>query len=60
MVAAGGAVDVTVREFPIVHVFVPDPSGVLDGGRFLIARTLAADPQSFDVTVASPDIAPGT
>jgi hypothetical protein len=58
--AAGGEVDVTVRELPIIHLFVPDPASVLDGGRVLIARTLAADPQSFDLTVASPDVAPGT
>ena len=43
------AVDVTILEFPIVHLFVPDEAQVLDGARLLIARTLAVDPQSFDV-----------
>jgi hypothetical protein len=52
--AAGGAVDVTVSELPIIHLFVPDPEGVLHGARLLIARTLTADPDSFDVT-ANPD-----
>lgn len=47
--AAGGAVDVTVNELPIIHLFVPDPAGVLDGARVLIARTLAADPRSFEM-----------
>lgn len=36
-----GTADVTVRELPIVHLFVPDPEGVPDGARGLIARTLA-------------------
>jgi hypothetical protein len=48
--AAGGAVDVTINELPIIHLFVPDPEGVLDGARLLIARTLGSDPNSFDVT----------
>jgi hypothetical protein len=46
------AVDVTILELPIVHLFVPDQREVLDGARLLIARTLAVDPQSFDVAPA--------
>jgi len=46
----GAALDVRVRELPIVHVFVPDSEGVLDGARLLIARTLAVPPTTFDVT----------
>jgi len=49
------AVDVTIVELPIVHLFVPDHRLVLDGARVLIARTLAVDPQSFDVVPAQPD-----
>jgi hypothetical protein len=47
--------DVTILELPIVHLFVPDQQHVLDGARLLIARTLAVDPQSFDVAPAQPD-----
>ena len=43
------AVDITIVELPIIHLFVPDDGQVLDGARLLIARTLAVDPQSFDV-----------
>jgi hypothetical protein len=50
-VAEGGAIDVTVSELPIIHLFVPDPSSVFDGARVLIARTLAADPSFIDVVV---------
>jgi hypothetical protein len=46
----GSAVDVRVRELPIIHLFVPDTAGVLDGARGLIARTLGVAPTSFDVT----------
>ena len=49
------AVDVTILELPIVHLFVPDHRHVLDGARLLIARTLAVDPQSFDVVPAQPN-----
>jgi hypothetical protein len=49
------AVDVTILELPIVHLFVADQRDVLDGGRLLIARTLGVDPQSFDVVPAKPD-----
>ena len=52
--AAGGAVDVTIRELPIIHLFVPDSASVLDGARLLIARTLETDPASFEVAVADP------
>ena len=45
----GSAVDVRVRELPIIHVFVPDSSGVLDGARGIIARTLNVAPDAFDV-----------
>lgn len=45
----GGAVDVEIQELPIIHLFVPDESGVLAGARALIARTLGVDPSSFDV-----------
>lgn len=51
--AAGGAVDVTINELPIIHLFVPDPESVLDGARLLIARTLRADSNAFDVTADS-------
>jgi hypothetical protein len=49
------AVDVTVLELPIVHILVPDDQRVLDVARFLIARTLVVDPQSFDVIAAPPN-----
>jgi len=41
--------DVRVRELPIIHLFVPDVSGVADGARGLIAGTLAVDAASFDL-----------
>jgi hypothetical protein len=53
--AAGGAVDVTVEELPIIHLFVPDPASVLEGARVLIARTLSTDPNSFDLVIANLD-----
>jgi hypothetical protein len=49
-----GAVDVTIRELPIIHLFVPDQASVLDGARVLIARTLGADPNAFEVTAYPP------
>ena len=49
------AVDVTILELPIIHLFVADDRQVLDGARLLIARTLAVDPQSFDVVPARSD-----
>ena len=54
MTSPDGAVDVTVRELPIIHLFVPDPSGVPDGARGLIARTLAVDAASFDLIAEEP------
>lgn len=47
--AIDGSVDVTVRELPLIHQLVPDEASVLDGARFLIARTLDVDAQAFDV-----------
>ena len=44
-----GTVDLTIRELPIVHLFVPDHTGVADGARGLIARTLAVDETSFEL-----------
>jgi hypothetical protein len=41
------AIDVTIRELPIIHLFVPDHLGVSDGARGLIARTLGVDQASF-------------
>ena len=49
-----GSVDVTIRELPLIHVFVPDDAGVLAGARLLIARTVAVDPESFDVRDGGP------
>ncbi len=46
---SGDAVDVRIRELPIIHLFVPDESGVLDGARGLIARTLGVEPSTFGV-----------
>ena len=48
------AVDGTILELPIIHLFVADDRQVIDGARVLIARTLAVDPQSFDVVPAQP------
>lgn len=45
----GAAVDVRIRELPIIHLFVPDTDGARDGARLLIATTLGVDPDSFDV-----------
>ncbi len=50
-------VDVTIRELPIVHLFVPDYAGVSDGARSLIARTLDVAPTSFDVVTEESPIA---
>jgi hypothetical protein len=49
-----GAVDVTIEELPIIHLFVPDLASVLDGARILIARTLMVDPASVDVALEDP------
>lgn len=53
--AGGGAVDVTIVELPIVHLFVPDPPAVLDGARILIASTLGIDPSAFEVVLVDID-----
>lgn len=45
----GTAVDVRIRELPVIHVFVADESTVLDGARALIARTLGVDASTFEV-----------
>jgi hypothetical protein len=44
-----GTLDVTIRELPIVHLFVPDHTGVPDGARGLIAQKLAVDETSFEL-----------
>ena len=44
-----GSTDVRIRELPIIHLFVPDRAGVIDGARSLVARYLAVDPNAFDV-----------
>ena len=44
-----GVLDVTIRELPIIHLFVPDHLGVPDGARGLIARTLGVDEAAFDL-----------
>jgi hypothetical protein len=49
-----GSADVTVSELPLVHVFVPDHTRVLDGARLLIARTLAVEPGTFDLALVEP------
>ena len=48
------ALDVTIRELPLIHLFVPDRLGVTDGARGLIARTLAVDAASFDLVTEEP------
>ena len=45
----GAAVDVRIRELPIIHLFVPDATGVIAGARGLIAEALGVDPSAFDV-----------
>jgi hypothetical protein len=52
----GDAVDVRVRELPIIHLFVADESGVLDGARGLIATTLGVEPSTFVVEPERPAI----
>ena len=44
-----GSVDVTIRELPLIHLFVPDVSGALDGARLLVAQTLGVDSDAFDL-----------
>ena len=52
----GAAVDVRLLELPVVHLYVPDSSGVLEGARSLVARTLEVDPWTFGVEMADPTI----
>ena len=47
--AIDGSIDVTVAELPLIHQFVSDEAGVVDGARFLIARALEVEPMAFDV-----------
>jgi hypothetical protein len=49
----GSAIDVRVRELPIIHLFIAETEDALEGARGLIARTLAVSPASFDVAVAA-------
>jgi hypothetical protein len=49
-----GAVDVTILELPIIHLFVPDYLHVPDGARGLVAGTLAVDQASFDLVTEEP------
>ena len=56
--AAGGAFDVTVRELPTIHLFVPDRATALDGARLLIAQTLATDLNTIDLALEDPSSQP--
>jgi hypothetical protein len=51
--ADGSTADVMIEELPLIHVFVPEATRVLDGARGLIARTLGVDPASFDVAAGA-------
>jgi hypothetical protein len=51
-VSVADALDVTIRELPLIHQFVPGEADVLDGARFLIARTLGVEANLFDVRAA--------
>jgi hypothetical protein len=51
--ALDGSIDVTVAELPLIHQFVPSAADVLDGARFLIARTLDVDAAAFEVAPAA-------
>ncbi|MBA2381248.1 MAG: hypothetical protein H0V73_03980 [Chloroflexi bacterium] len=46
--------DVTIRELPVIHLFVPDQSGVIDGARGLIAAKLRVDATTFEVATEQP------
>jgi hypothetical protein len=48
--SSDGSVDLRIEELPLIHLYVPDAAGVLDGARFLIARTLGVDPGAFDLS----------
>jgi hypothetical protein len=45
----GATIDVLIRELPLIHLFVPDEAGVLDGARELVAKTLDVPPSTFEV-----------
>jgi hypothetical protein len=53
--SSDGSVDVTIQELPLIHLYVPDAAGVLDGARLLISRTLAVDPDAFDLRAGTPE-----
>lgn len=52
----GSAIDVRIRELPLIHLFVPDQGRVIDGARELIARSLRVDPSAFVLEAAHPDV----
>ena len=45
----GLAIDVRIRELPIIHIFTADEARVLDAARAIIAKALDVDPMAFDV-----------
>jgi hypothetical protein len=45
------AVEVTILEIPLIHVFVPERRRAWDGARGLLARELDVPADSFDVSV---------
>jgi hypothetical protein len=49
-----GSVDITILELPLIHLFVPDEAGVIDGARLIIARALGVDQDAFDVVAGRP------
>lgn len=58
-VSNDGSVDLTIVELPLIHLYVPDSSGVTAGARLLIARTLGVDPASFDLGSGPAGVAGG-
>ena len=52
----GFAVDVRVRELPVIHIFVADQTGVLDAARGIIAGALEVDRFAFDVQPENPSV----
>jgi hypothetical protein len=57
MTTLDGAVDVTIVELPIIHLFVPVSRDVPHGARGLIAGTLGVGASSFDVVIREPPAA---
>ena len=51
MPSGDGSTDITIVELPIIHLLVASADHALDGARVLIARTLGAGVESFDVAV---------